>query len=112
MSQVTLIQEALSIRYSLSTPFAETMLLLCDLNRHIWDMGAPTSEGFLCILMLLALSADDSLSVVHDAIVSGLSSSTSDRASTEIVAHLNFEQQAHSMAIAHTVPVPAEAHVA
>ena len=102
MSQVTLIQEALSVHYSSSTPFAETTLILRDLNRRIWDMGTPTSEGFLCILMLLALSADESLSAVCDAIVSGLSSSTSDRAytSAEIVAHLDFEQQARSMAIA------------
>jgi len=114
MSQVTLIQEALVVRYSSSVPFAETMLILRDLNRRIWDMGAPTSEGFLCILMLLALSADESLSAVHDAIVSGLSSSTTDRAytSANIVARLDYEQQAHSMAIARTVPVPAEAHAA
>jgi len=111
MSQVTLIQEALSVRYSLSTPFANTTLILRDLNWHIWDMGTPNSEGFLCILMLLALSADESLSSVHDAIVLGLSSSTLDHTytSAEIVAQLDFEQQAHSMC---TVPVPAEAHVA
>jgi len=111
MSQVTLIQEALSVHYSSSTPFADTTLILRDLNRRIWDMGAPNSEGFLCILMLLALSADESLSSVHDAIVSGLSSSTSDRTytSAEIVARLDFEQQARSV---HTVPVLAEAHVA
>ena len=111
MSQVTLIQEALSVRYSSSTPFANTTLILRDLNWCIWDMGAPNSEGFLCILMLLALSANESLSSVRDAIVSGLSSSTSDHAytSAEIVAQLNFEQQARSMC---TVPVPAEAHIA
>ncbi|KIK04352.1 hypothetical protein K443DRAFT_4660 [Laccaria amethystina LaAM-08-1] len=111
MSQVTLIQEALSVHYSSSVPFANTTLILRDLNRRIWDMGAPNSEGFLCILMLLALSADNSLSSVRDTIVSGLSSSTTDRAytSAEIVARLDFEQQARSM---HTVPVPAEAHVA
>jgi len=114
MSQVTLIQEALIVCYSSSTPFAETTLILRDLNRRIWDMGAPTPEGFLCILMLLALSADESLSAVHDAIVSGLSSSTQDRAytSADIVARLDYEQQARSMAIARTVPIPAEAHSA
>jgi len=73
----------------------------------------PTSEGFLCILMLLALSADDSLSAVHDTIVSGLSTLTSDHTYTlaDIVAHLDYEQQAHSMTVARTVSVPAEAHV-
>jgi len=109
MSQVTLIQEALSARYSSSTPFAETTLILCNLNRRIWDMGAPNPEGFLCILMLLALSADESLSAIRDAIVSGLSTATKDHAytSANIVAHLDYKQQAHSM---RTVPVPAEAH--
>ncbi|KIJ99112.1 hypothetical protein K443DRAFT_181897, partial [Laccaria amethystina LaAM-08-1] len=113
MSQVTLIQEALAVRYSSSTPFADTTLVLRDLNRRIWDMGSPTSEGFLCILMLLALSADDSLSAVRDAIVSGLSGSTKDHAytSSHIIARLDYEQQARSMAIARTVPVPSEAHV-
>ena len=114
MTQVTLIQEALLVRYSSSTPFADTTLKLRDLNHCIWDMGTPTSEGFLCILMLLALSADDSLSAVCDAIVSGLSSSTEDctYTSAEIIAHLDYEQQARSMATARTVLVPAEAHMA
>jgi hypothetical protein len=112
MSQVTLIQEALSVRYSSPTPFAETTLILHNLNCRIWDMGAPTPEGFLCILMLLALSADEPLSDVCNAIVSGLSTATKDRTytSADIVACLDYEQQARSMAIARTVPVPAEAH--
>ena len=42
MSQVILIQEAFSLRYSPSTPFADTTLLYRNLNQHIWDMGAPT----------------------------------------------------------------------
>jgi len=77
-------------------------------------MGTPTSEGFLCILMLLALSADESLSSVHDAIVSGLLTATSDCAytSANIVDCLDYEQQAHSMAITQTVPILAEAHIA
>jgi hypothetical protein len=114
MTQVTLIQEALSVRYSSSVPFAETSLILQNLNRRIWDMGTPTSEGFLCILMLLALSADDSLSPVRDSIVTGLSSATVDHAymSAHIVDRLDYEQQARSMAIARTVLVPAEAHIA
>ena len=114
MTQVTLIQEALSVRYSSSVPFADTTLILHNLNRRIWDMGAPTPEGFLCILMLLALSADESLFSVRDAIVSGLSSATSDHTytSANIVDCLDFEQQACSMAITQTVPIPAEAHTA
>jgi len=89
-------------------------MVLQNLNQRIWDMGAPTSEGFLCILMLLALSSDDSLTGVRDAIVSGLSSSSADRAytSADIIARLDYEQQAHSMSTAKTVLVPAEAHIA
>ena len=114
MSQITLIQEAFSTYYSSSTLFASTTLVLRDLNRRIWDMGTPTPEGFLCILMLLALSADPSLSAVRDAIITGLSTSTADRpfTSEDIVARLDYEQQARSMATARTVATPAEAHVA
>ena len=114
MSQITLIQEALALRYSSSTLFSATTLLYRDLNRRIWDMGAPTPEGFLCILMLLGLSSDPSLSAVRDSIISGLSSATPDRpyTSADIVTRLDYEQQARSMAIAQTVPVPAEAHAA
>ena len=65
-------------------------------------------------MMLLGLSADDSFSAVRDSIISGLSSATSEHAYTlaDIVAHLNYEQQAQSMALVRTVPVPSEAHVA
>jgi len=89
-------------------------MILRDLNRRIWDMGTPTPEGFLCILMLLALSSDDSLTGIHDTIVSGLSSSSTDRAytSADIIARLDYEQQARSMSMAKSVLVPTEAHVA
>ena len=76
MTQVALVQEALSVRYSSSTPFAETTQLLRNLNRRIWDMGALTPDRFLYVLMLLGLSSDDSLSAVRDAIVFDLYSST------------------------------------
>ena len=114
MSQVILIQEAFSLCYSPSTPFADTTLLYCNLNQCIWDMGTPTPEGFLCIMMLLGLSADDSFSAVRNSIISGLSLATSECAytSANIIACLNYEQQAQSMALARTVPVPSEAHVA
>lgn len=76
MTQVALVQEVLSVRYSSSTPFAETTQLLRNLNRRIWDMGALTPDRFLYVLMLLGLSSDDSLSAVRDAIVFDLYSST------------------------------------
>ena len=114
MSQITLIQEALALCYYSSTLFSAMALLYRDLNRWIWDMGAPTPEGFLCILMLLGLSSDPSLSAVRDSIISGLSSATPEcpYTSADIVTRLDYEQQAHSMAIAQTVLVPAEAHAA
>ena len=114
MSQVILIQEAFSLRYSPSTPFADTTLLYCNLNQCIWDMGTPTPEGFLCIMMLLGLSADNSFSAVCNSIISGLSLATSECAytSANIITRLDYEQQARSMALARTVPVPSEAHVA
>ena len=101
----------ITICYSVSTPFAETMLLYCNLNWHIWDMGTPTPEGFLCIMMLLG---HEYFSVVCDSILSGLSPATPDHAYTlaDIIAYLDYEQQAHSMALAQTVPIPAEAHIA
>lgn len=70
--RVTLVQEALAVRYSAST------LTLRHLNCRIWDMGALTPERFLCSLMLLALSADAYLSAVRNAIVSGLSTPADD----------------------------------
>ena len=114
MSQVTLIQEALAVQYSSSTLFASTTLVLWDLNCCIWDMGTPTPKGFLCIFMLLSLSAAPSLLAVHDMIVTGLSTSTPDHpyTSVDIVAHLDYKQQACSMATAQTVTTPAEAHIA
>ena len=114
MTQVTLIQEALSVRYSSSVPFADTTLILRNLNHRIWDMGAPTPEGFLCILMLLAMSADDSLAPVRDSVVSGMSSATPERAytSAHIADRLDYEQQSRTMTTARSVLVPAEAHVA
>ena len=114
MTQVTLIQEALSVRYSSSVPFADTTLILRNLNHRIWDMGVPTPEGFLCILMLLAMSADDSLAPVRDSVVSGMSSATPERTytSAHIADRLDYEQQSCTMTTARSVLVPAEAHVA
>ena len=59
VSQINLMQEAFSVRYSLSTPFTETSEKLRTLNDRIWAMGAPTINSFLVILMLLALSPSE-----------------------------------------------------
>jgi hypothetical protein len=113
ISQVNLIQEALLVRYSLSTPFSETTTKLCDLNQHIWDMGAPTAEKFLCILMLLALLPLE-LRSLRDAMSNGLSTSTSTNpyGPSNIIARLDTEQQILATDAAKSIPVPAEAHVA
>jgi len=87
-------QEAFSIRYSLSTPFADTSDKLRTLNDRIWAMGAPTSDSFLVILMLLALSPSD-FRGVRDAAISGLASASASSPYTagHIRSRLDLEQQ-------------------
>ena len=75
VSQINLMQEAFLIRYSMSAPFADTSERLHTLNDRIWVMGAPMSDSFLVILMLLALSPSEFRGVC-DAAITGLSSAT------------------------------------
>ena len=70
------------------------------LQKHHIHQGPMSQITFLCILMLLGLSSDESLSAVCDSIISSLSSATSEHPYTSTVA------------IAQTVSVPAEAHIA
>ena len=107
ISQVNLIQEAFAICYSSSTLFAETTSKICNLNKCIWDMGNPTLDSFLIILMLLALLSPD-LSNICDSVVNGISSSTPATPYTadSIVSHLDLEQSVHA------ANVPNEAHAA
>ena len=59
IQQVLLIQEALDVRYSHSgEQLSVTGSRLADLNDHIWNMGTPSPDLFLCILMINALSGD------------------------------------------------------
>lgn len=113
ISQVTLIQEALLVRYSLTTPFSDMTTKLRDLNRRIWDMGAPTAEKFLCILMLLALSPPE-LRGIRDSVANGLSTSTSANpfGPSNIIARLDTEQQIIAADVTKSTVVPAEALVA
>ncbi|RDB22793.1 hypothetical protein Hypma_010277 [Hypsizygus marmoreus] len=113
ISQVSLIQEALNVRYSTSTPFAETTAHIRSLNKRIWDMGTPTVDSFLVILMLIALSPDE-LRNVRDSIINGISSSNAAApyTATNIVSRLELEQQVRSAEAARLNPVPNEAHPA
>ena len=94
VSQIHLMQEAFVIRYSTSTPFADTSEKLRTLNDRIWAMGAPTADSFLVILMLLALSSPD-FRGVRDAAVSGLASASASSPYTanHIRSRLDLEQQ-------------------
>ncbi|THV06970.1 hypothetical protein K435DRAFT_789061 [Dendrothele bispora CBS 962.96] len=56
VKQVQLIQEALNVRYSSSEKYSSTSSKLTTLNKRIWDMGSLSSELFLCIIMINAMS--------------------------------------------------------
>ncbi|KAF8223152.1 hypothetical protein L208DRAFT_1318508 [Tricholoma matsutake] len=111
--QVTMIQEAFSVRYSPSVPFTDITTKLRDLNKRIWDMGALTSDSFLIILMLLALSSPD-LANVHDSVINGISSATtaSPYTASNIVARLDLKQTICATEATNSIPVPNEAHAA
>ncbi|KAF8237345.1 hypothetical protein L208DRAFT_1071835, partial [Tricholoma matsutake] len=110
--QVTMIQEAFAIRYSASTPFADMTTKLCDLNKRIWDMGAPMAESFLIILMLLTLVSPD-LTNAHNSVVNGISSTlTSPYMSLSIMARLDLEQTVCAMDSSYPRLITSEAHIA
>ena len=111
VSQIHLMQEAFTIKYSTSTPFSDTSERLRTLNDRIWAMGSPTTESFLVILMLLALSPPE-LRGIRDAVITGLASasSTSPYTAANIRSRLDLEQQVRN-AKSH-VSIPTEALVA
>ena len=85
--QIQLIPKGFSIQYSTSIPFSTTSEQLQNLNDCIWAMDAHTSDNFLVILMLLTLSGSE-FSGICDAIVNGLSTSTS--ASPYTIMHILY----------------------
>lgn len=95
ISQITLLQEAFAVRYSPNVPFSETTLIFQKLNKRIWDMGTPTPENFLCILMLIGLSSDSTFLALRDSVISGLAAATTSvpYTSVDIIKRLDFEQQ-------------------
>lgn len=94
LNQITLIQQAMNIKYSINTPFADTTAAIRSINSRIWDMGAPTAQEFCVLLMLLALSSPN-LRSVRDSVVNGLASASTNAPYTadNIVARLDLEQQ-------------------
>ena len=111
VSQINLMQEAFSIRYSMSAPFADTSERLRTLNDCIWTMGAPMSDSFLVILMLLALSPSE-VRGVRDAAITGLASATpsSPYTASHIRSCLDLKQQVINAESACAAP-PGEALV-
>ncbi|KAF8881440.1 hypothetical protein BD779DRAFT_1473363 [Infundibulicybe gibba] len=94
ISQITLLQEAFTIRYSHAVPFAETAARISVINRRIWAMGAPTADGYECVLNLIALSSPE-MRNVRDAVTNGIAAASKDKpyAVSQIHARLDMEQK-------------------
>ncbi|KAG2118633.1 hypothetical protein DEU56DRAFT_918731 [Suillus clintonianus] len=93
IAQILKIQELLNVRYSRDTNLAETSHRLTEGIRAIFDMGIPTQQVFLSIIMLNALTGD--MSHVRDHVASSLAASTSSNPFTpdDIRVRLDMEQQ-------------------
>ncbi|KAG2335652.1 hypothetical protein BDR05DRAFT_889622, partial [Suillus weaverae] len=93
IAQILKIQELLNIHYSKESNLAETSHRLTEGVRAIFDMGIPTQQVFLSIIMLNALTGD--LSHVRDQVASSLVASTAANPFTpnDIHIHLDMEQQ-------------------
>ncbi|KAG1877576.1 hypothetical protein DFJ58DRAFT_619083, partial [Suillus subalutaceus] len=93
IAQILKIQELLNVRYSKATSLLETSHCLTEGVRSIFDMGIPTQQVFLSIIMLNALSGD--LSHVRDQVASSLAGSTLLHPFTpnDIRTRLDMEQQ-------------------
>jgi hypothetical protein len=51
-AQVSLINDALTLPFNAKTRVSDTLKELADLNDHIWQIGQPTADEFLSILVL------------------------------------------------------------
>ena len=59
IQQVLLIQEAMDICYSHSgEQLSITSSRFADMNERIWNIGTPSRDLFLCILMINGLSRE------------------------------------------------------
>ena len=86
--------QALDVRYLHSgEQLSVTSSRLADLNDCIWNMGTPSPDLFLCILMINALSGD--LTDVRSSLARDLAKATSDQpyTPTDIRCALDVEQQ-------------------
>jgi hypothetical protein len=93
ITQILLIQQALSIRYHQSERLSTTSTEISDMVRHIYVIGIPKEDDFATIIMLNAMN--DELTHVHNHIANVLSTSTSTSSygPTNICSRLDMEQQ-------------------
>ena len=94
MAQILLIQEAFALRYTKTEPLSATSLRLSQLLSHIYAIGIPSQDMFLCIVMLNALTGE--FANVRDHVATTMASSTDPLKpfeSSSIRARLNLEQQ-------------------
>jgi hypothetical protein len=93
ITQILKIQELLNICYSKDANLAETSYHLMEGVCAIFDMGIPTQQVFLSIIMLNALTGD--LSHVRDQVAGSLAASTTVNPFTldDIHICLDMEQQ-------------------
>ena len=94
IQQVLLIQEALEVRYTRSgEQLSVTSSKLADLNERIWNMGTPSRNLFLCILMINALSGE--LTDVRSSLARDLAKATVEHpySPADIRQALDVEQQ-------------------
>ena len=94
IQQVLLIQEALDICYSHSgEQLSVTSSRFADLNERIWNMGTPSRDLFLCILMINGLSGE--FTDIRSSLARELAKATTDQPykPTDICQALDIEQQ-------------------
>ena len=96
MTQILLIQEAFVLQYTKTESLSATSLRLSQLMVHIFAIGIPTQDMFLCIVMLNALTGEFA-NVCNHVATTMLTSTDVAGANTfkseMIWAHLDLEQQ-------------------
>ena len=94
IQQVLLIQEVLKIQYTCSgEDFSVTSSRFANLNEHIWNMGNPSPDLFLCILMINGLSGE--FTDIQSSLARELAKATTNQPYKPINIHrpLDVEQQ-------------------
>lgn len=94
IQQALLIQEALDVRYSRSgEQLSVTSSKLADLNERIWNLGTPSPDLFLCILMINALSGE--FTDVRSSLIRDLAKATTDQPYTSTDIRRALDRRRH-----------------